>query len=94
MRDNRSLYIGRLVGDCENELRQVFGQFGRLESVKLFAAKGFGFVKYVQRGAAEFAREAGSAKENTFRPAGRQHRQRTSNRQPNIGRGRHQTCMT
>ncbi|KAI8645580.1 hypothetical protein BD408DRAFT_382089 [Parasitella parasitica] len=60
IRENRTLYIGRITvtDDIENVVRRQFGQFGPLERVRILRGRGVGFVTYKTRANAEFAREA------------------------------------
>ncbi len=44
-----NLYIGNLSYKVtEKEIRELFSEFGEIESVKLFADKGFGFVNFLK----------------------------------------------
>ncbi|CEP14780.1 hypothetical protein [Parasitella parasitica] len=60
IRENRTLYIGRITvtDDIEDVVRRQFGQFGPLERVRILRGRGVGFVTYKTRANAEFAREA------------------------------------
>ena len=62
-RENRTLYIGGLnadisVQDYEEIVRRHFGEWGDLEYVRVFPPRGFAFVRYRLRTAAEFAKVA------------------------------------
>ena len=62
-RENRTLYIGGLnadtsVPECEAIVRRHFGEWGDLEYVRAFPDRGFAFVRYRLRTAAEFAKVA------------------------------------
>lgn len=59
---NKKLYVGNLSYDTtEDGLRQLFGQFGEIESVVIITdrisgrSKGFGFVEYKEDADAEKA---------------------------------------
>ncbi|KAI8065052.1 hypothetical protein BDF21DRAFT_427707 [Thamnidium elegans] len=60
IRENRTLYVGRIAisSDTENVIRRQFGQFGPLERVRILKNRGVAFVTYKTRANAEFAREA------------------------------------
>ncbi|KAI8981681.1 hypothetical protein BDF20DRAFT_862655 [Mycotypha africana] len=60
MRENRTLYVGRIAQtkDIEDAVRRQFGQFGPLERVRILRGRGVAFVTYKTRANAEFAREA------------------------------------
>ena len=57
---NKKLYVGNLPYETtEEELKELFGQFGELESVVIITdretqrPKGFGFVEYKEEASAE-----------------------------------------
>ncbi|KAI7905653.1 uncharacterized protein BX663DRAFT_500490 [Cokeromyces recurvatus] len=60
MRENRTLYVGRIAinEDTEGAVVRQFGQFGPLEKVRILRGRGVAFVTYRSRSNAEFAREA------------------------------------
>ena len=69
---SKSVYVGQIPTegvaldekDLEGKLREVFGQFGEVESVKLprgDATKGYAFVHFTERSSAEKAVEAAAA---------------------------------
>ncbi|CAO3656645.1 unnamed protein product [Mucor hiemalis] len=60
IRENRTLYVGRIAisSDTEGVVRRQFGQFGPLERVRILKNRGVAFVTYKTRANAEFAREA------------------------------------
>lgn len=62
-RENRTLFVRGLnaetsVADYERVVRAHFGEWGDLEYVRAFPARGFAFVRYRLRTAAEFAKIA------------------------------------
>ena len=59
-KEQRTLYVGRLVDRprLQELAREMFGQYGRLESLRVFGPRGFAFVTYAHRANAEFAYQA------------------------------------
>jgi hypothetical protein len=57
--DSRTLYVGHVSPESsQEEVRRHFGEWGEIESAKVFAIRGFAFVAYKSRLCAEFAKEA------------------------------------
>ncbi|EDQ86907.1 uncharacterized protein MONBRDRAFT_33553 [Monosiga brevicollis MX1] len=56
----RTLYIGRVgrAGNTPENIRKHFGEWGELDDVRCFPDRGFAFVRYHLRTAAEFAKVA------------------------------------
>ncbi|KAL6736735.1 hypothetical protein Aduo_007052 [Ancylostoma duodenale] len=45
--DNTSVYVGNVAGGvCEEDIREAFGQFGRILEVRIFKVQGYAFVKF------------------------------------------------
>ncbi|KAK7262527.1 hypothetical protein RJT34_30101 [Clitoria ternatea] len=54
--NNTTIYVGNLdLNVMEEELKQIFQQFGDVVSVKIYAGKGYGFVQFGTRASAEDA---------------------------------------
>ncbi len=50
----KKLYVGNLLYSAtEEEIRSLFSQYGKLESVLFIKEKGFGFVEYTNKEDAE-----------------------------------------
>ncbi|CAD6192179.1 unnamed protein product [Caenorhabditis auriculariae] len=56
--DNTSVYVGNITGGtaganiAEEEIRRAFGQFGRIQEVRVFRVQGYAFVKFDSKEAA------------------------------------------
>ncbi|MBW1743205.1 MAG: RNA-binding protein [Deltaproteobacteria bacterium] len=68
---NRRLYVGNLGDSVTNdELEELFANYGDVEKVNIIEGKGFGFVEMSSRSEAERAKQALNAselKERTLR---------------------------
>ncbi|KAL7945539.1 hypothetical protein V8C42DRAFT_323444 [Trichoderma barbatum] len=60
MRQNRTIYIGRIhvTDDIEEIVARHFAEWGPIERVRVLNSRGVGFVTYVNEANAEFAKEA------------------------------------
>lgn len=55
---SNTLYVGNLnYAVKEDELEELFAQFGKVESVRIIGRKGFGFVEFGETDEAESAKE-------------------------------------
>ncbi|MBW1740932.1 MAG: RNA-binding protein [Deltaproteobacteria bacterium] len=60
----RKLYVGNLSHSVTNdELKELFANYGDVEKVNIIAGKGFGFVEMSYRSEAERAKQALNASE-------------------------------
>ncbi|EGR49514.1 uncharacterized protein TRIREDRAFT_77007 [Trichoderma reesei QM6a] len=60
MRQNRTIYIGRIhvTDDIEEIVARHFAEWGPIERIRVLNQRGVGFVTYVNEANAEFAKEA------------------------------------
>jgi hypothetical protein len=60
MRQNRTLYIGRIhvTDDIEEIVARHFAEWGDVERTRVLTGRGVGFVTYANEGNAQFAKEA------------------------------------
>ncbi|UKZ46276.1 Pre-mRNA-splicing factor [Trichoderma virens] len=60
MRQNRTIYIGRIhvTDDIEEIVARHFAEWGPIERIRVLNSRGVGFVTYVNEANAEFAKEA------------------------------------
>lgn len=48
--ENTSVYVGNVPsGTTEEEIREAFSKFGRIEEVRIFKAQGYSFVRYAEK---------------------------------------------
>ncbi|KAH6611322.1 pre-mRNA-splicing factor CWC2 [Trichoderma cornu-damae] len=60
MRQNRTIYIGRIhvTDDIEEIVARHFAEWGQIERIRVLNSRGVGFVTYSNEANAEFAKEA------------------------------------
>lgn len=60
MRQNRTLYVGRIhvTDDIEEVVARHFQEWGQIDRTRVLPARGVGFVTYTNEANAEFAKEA------------------------------------
>ncbi|KAL8655392.1 MAG: hypothetical protein Q9226_003072 [Calogaya cf. arnoldii] len=60
MRQNRTLYVGRIhvTDDIEEVVARHFAEWGQVERIRVLTARGVGFVTYSNEANSQFAKEA------------------------------------
>lgn len=60
MRQNRTLYVGRIhvTDDIEEVVARHFAEWGEIERIRVLTSRGVAFVTYTTLAQAEFAKEA------------------------------------
>jgi RNA recognition motif-containing protein len=60
MRQNRTLYVGRIhvTDDIEEVVARHFNEWGEIERIRVLTSRGVAFVTYTTLSQAEFAKEA------------------------------------
>src|SRR2546423_1806374 len=60
MRQNRTLYVGRIhvTDDIEEIVARHFQEWGEIERIRVLTARGVAFVTYVNEANSQFAKEA------------------------------------
>ncbi|KAL9035455.1 MAG: hypothetical protein Q9214_006573, partial [Letrouitia sp. 1 TL-2023] len=60
MRQNRTLYVGRIhvTDDIEEVVARHFAEWGQIERIRVLTSRGVGFVTYTNEANSQFAKEA------------------------------------